>query len=244
MTPAGSAVDIAEAQAEFDSFAANYEELHARSIRLTGEEPEYFAAYKASYIAREQASGRCHLLDYGCGIGMLSRQLKFRLPQASIDGFDPSRESLDRVSRSLLVQGIFTSNPSLLGSHYDVIVMANVLHHVTPAERHGVISQATSRLARNGKLVIFEHNPANPLTRWAVAQCAFDEDAVLLWPHETSRRLRAAGLRILTCDYIVFLPRWLALLRCFEPWLRWCPLGAQYVVVAAKAPQIRDGCAI
>ncbi len=234
MTPRGADVSTPGAASQFESFAANYEALHARSIKLTGEEPEYFAAYKASYIARKLGSGRRSVLDYGCGIGMLSRQLKCRLPHARIDGFDPSQESLDRVDSSLRDQGVFTSNPGLLGRDYEVIVMANVLHHVTPAERGGLISEVVSRLARSGKLVIFEHNPANPLTRWAVAQCAFDEDAVLLWPRETTRRLRAARLRILKRDYIVFFPRWLGALRPLEPLLRWCPLGAQYAIVGAR----------
>jgi 2-polyprenyl-3-methyl-5-hydroxy-6-metoxy-1,4-benzoquinol methylase len=230
MTVTGSDIGKLKACAEFDSFAASYKRLHAQSIRLTGEEPEYFAAYKASYIARKLASGPCRVLDYGCGIGMLSRQLKLRLPHAQVDGFDPSQESLGRVDRSLLAEGVFTSDLCRLGHNYDVIVMANVLHHVSPAERDHVISDAASRLASTGKLIIFEHNPANPLTRWAVAQCAFDEDAVLLWPREASRRMRAAGLRTLTRDYVVFFPHWLRSFRPLEWLLYWCPAGAQYVL--------------
>ncbi len=114
MTPTRTDVGTPGARTRFDSFAASYEELHALSIKLTGEEPEYFAAYKASYIARKVASGRCRLLDCGCGIGMLSRQLKLHLAQARIDGCDPSQEILDRVDQALLAQGIFTANPILL----------------------------------------------------------------------------------------------------------------------------------
>jgi 2-polyprenyl-3-methyl-5-hydroxy-6-metoxy-1,4-benzoquinol methylase len=234
MTVTKSHIGNLQARVEFDSFAASYEKLHAHSIRLTGEEPEYFAAYKASYIASKLASGPCRVLDYGCGIGMLSRQLKLRLPQAQVDGFDPSQESLGRVDPSLLAEGVFTSDLCRLGYDYDIIVMANVLHHVSPSERDNVISDGASRLASTGKLIIFEHNPANPLTRWAVAQCAFDEDAVLLWPREASRRMRAAGLRTLTRDYTVFFPHWLRALRPLEWLLNWCPAGAQYVVTGTN----------
>ena len=36
---------------EFDAVASNYRELVDESIQMTGENSEYFAAYKASYIA-------------------------------------------------------------------------------------------------------------------------------------------------------------------------------------------------
>ena len=221
-------------QAKFDSFAAKYEEIHAHNIKLTGEAPEYFAAYKASYIARSLPSAPCRVLDYGCGIGTLSRHLKRRIARIQIDGFDPSEESLAHVDPDLLAQGTFTSDPRSLALSYDLIVMANVLHHVTPAERQKLISEVCTRLAAGGKLVIFEHNPANPLTRWAVAHCAFDGDAILLWPGEVGQYVVRAGLQTQR-DYIVFFPRWLSSFRRIEPLLRWCPLGAQYAATGTRA---------
>ena len=159
---------------------------------------------------------------------------KRRMPGAQIDGLDVSQESLDRADQALLSQGVFTSHLSKLGRDYEVVVIANVLHHVKPGERQNLISEAGSRLARGGRLVIFEHNPANPLTRWAVDHCPFDEDAILLPPRETTRYVQGARLRLLTRDYIVFFPRWLAPFRPLEARLRWCPLGAQYAVVGAS----------
>lgn len=233
MNPGPTQNPVTVARVEFDSFAAEYEALHARSIRLTGEKPEYFAAYKASYIVRLLPSGPCHLLDYGCGIGTLSRHLKGKRVEIQVDGFDPSRESLAQIGPDLLNQGLFTSDPKSLSSRYDMIIIANVMHHVKPTQRQDLVAAVSARLASGGKLVVFEHNPANPLTRWAVRHCAFDGDAVLLWPDETARYMSHAGLRN-NRDYIVFFPRWLAPLRRFEPKLRWCPLGAQYAVTGTK----------
>ena len=39
-------------EAEFDEYAERYEALHAASIAITGEGPEYFAEYKIRDIAR------------------------------------------------------------------------------------------------------------------------------------------------------------------------------------------------
>lgn len=221
--------------AEFDGFATNYKELVSDSVRISGESSDYFAAYKAAYVASRVAppsDGR--LLDYGCGVGLLSRHLKNCLTEMQIDGFDVSQDSVKRVEENLLHQGTFTSNPNCLGHAYDVIVLSNVLHHVRPHERRHLIVDAGSRLADGGKLVIFEHNPINPLTRWAVSQCPFDEEAILLPNRETRGYLQQSRLRVMWRDFIVFFPRWLRWFRPLEPSLHWCHLGAQYVVVAGK----------
>ncbi len=219
--------------AEFDEYATNYKQVVAESIRITGESSEYFAAYKADYIARKIAPRPgTKLLDYGCGIGLLSAQIRKRLPQVRVDGFDVSKSSLGQVEPALLSQGTFTTDQSELHPHYDVIVLANVLHHVSPTERDSLLKQVSSRLARNGRIVVFEHNPLNPLTRHAVSQCPFDEGVQLLPVRETRGYFRE-GFEGVTRDYVVFFPRWLAWLRPLEGFLSWCPLGAQYAVVAS-----------
>ena len=63
-------------------------------------------------------------------------------------------------------------------------------------------------MTRPGGLVaIFEHNPLNPLTRKAVRDCPFDEDAVLLSRGEARRRLAEAGLAEVEAPFIIFFPR-------------------------------------
>jgi SAM-dependent methyltransferase len=221
--------------AEFDNVGANYRTLVDRSVRLTGESSDYFAAHKAEYIARQLAPpAGSKILDYGCGVGLLSRHLQKRLNNVQIDGFDPSQESLREVGPELLRQGTFTSKLARVGHDFGLIVLANVLHHVKPNERAALVREAGSRLAEGGRVVIFEHNPLNPLTRWAVAQCPFDEGVELLPVRETRRHVEWSGLKTLRRDYVVFFPRALSRLRFLEPSLTWCPLGAQYVVVAGK----------
>ena len=83
--------------------------------------------------------------------------------------------------------------------------------------------------------MFFEHNPFNPLTRWVVAHCEFDDDAVLLWPRESAGYLAAAGLSDPRRDYMLFFPKALSALRGLEASLRWCPLGAQYAFSACRS---------
>jgi 2-polyprenyl-3-methyl-5-hydroxy-6-metoxy-1,4-benzoquinol methylase len=223
---------------EFDVVASNYEQLVDGSVGITGENSDYFAAYKARYVATrvaDSSDGACaKILDYGCGVGLLSGHLKRCLPHKQVDGFDVSERSLSRIDPALRSQGVFTSRLADVGQDYGIIILANVLHHVKPNERRAVISEAASHLATGGKLVIFEHNPLNPLTRWAVAHCPFDEGVVLL-PSSEVGSLLAPGLEFLRRDYIVFFPKWLSGLRVFERFLNWCPAGAQHVTIARRA---------
>jgi 2-polyprenyl-3-methyl-5-hydroxy-6-metoxy-1,4-benzoquinol methylase len=219
----------------FDQFADTYQRVHTQNVRLTGEPSEYFAQYKAQYIARQMgARFSGSILDYGCGVGMLSTHLKEALPLASVDGYDISAPSIAKVSPAVRSQGLFTSSWREISCHYDLIVIANVMHHVPPNERQEVVARLYDRLSSNGKLILVEHNPMNPLTRWAVANCAFDDDAILLPLREATGYFLRVGLNVLRRDYIVFFPRVLAWFRPLEPNLSWCLAGAQYVLIAQR----------
>jgi 2-polyprenyl-3-methyl-5-hydroxy-6-metoxy-1,4-benzoquinol methylase len=219
----------------FDQFATDYKQLLDKNVALSGEGSEYFAEYKARYLARRLSPNfNGKVLDFGCGVGLLSRSLKKHLPATKLDGYDVSCASLSCIERELTSEGTFTSDFARLRNDYDLIVVANVLHHVPVAERKTTIHALADRLAAGGQFAVFEHNPVNPATRWAVGQCAFDKDAVLLPMREAVAYLETAKVRIARRDYIVFMPRALAWFRKFEPWLAPVPLGAQYVLLGEK----------
>jgi 2-polyprenyl-3-methyl-5-hydroxy-6-metoxy-1,4-benzoquinol methylase len=220
---------------EFDAVASTYQDLITASVRISGESADYFAVYKARYLKRILAGLKIQrILDHGCGVGSLAKHLHKQFPSARIDGYDPSRESLRRVEDSLHQQGTFVSCLQEVAAGYDLIVLANVLHHVKPDVRKTLLAEVLSRLAPDGRLAVFEHNPYNPLTQWAASQCEFDSDAILLSGKEAVVRLRECGFTILRRDYVVFFPRPLAFLRFLEPSLKWCPAGAQYAVLAER----------
>ena len=220
---------------EFDQYSGNYRELLDRSVRISGETGEYFAAYKARYVAAHVAPRPdCRLLDYGCGTGLVASQLRKVLPAAKVDGYDVSRESLAQVAPELRAQGAFVTSTSELTPGYDVVMMANVLHHILPAERHEHIGAVKGMLTAAGRLIIFEHNPLNPLTRQAVASCPVDENAILLPAYETMDYLRRSCFEDISLSYIVFFPHVLRWLRPLEGALEWCPLGAQYAVCGIR----------
>jgi 2-polyprenyl-3-methyl-5-hydroxy-6-metoxy-1,4-benzoquinol methylase len=220
---------------QFDQFAGNYREVLDQAVAASGEGSAYFAEYKARYLARVlPKTSFARVLDYGCGVGLLSGFLQRHLQPAQLDGFDVSHDSIAAVDSSLKQRGTFSCDQHQLRSDYTLIVIANVLHHVDPHERASVVRNLSSRLTTGGTLAIFEHNPANPITRRTVDQCPFDEDVVLLSLAETLQLIQTTKLKRIRRDYIVFMPHALAGLRFLEPSLAWLPLGAQYAVLGEK----------
>lgn len=220
---------------EFDKFARHYESIHDENVKISGEGSIYFTQYKARYLASQLSpnfSGK--ILDYGCGIGRLLVFVRDFFPNATLSGFDPSRESLQEAAKSLPSNVVLTDSISKLDGDYDVILLANVLHHVEPPQRAALIAELSGRLKKGGRIYFFEHNPLNPVTRWVVSQCEFDHDAVLLYPGEIQRYLKIPMMSAPARDYVMFFPKFLAWLRPIENSLRWLPLGAQYVVQAEK----------
>lgn len=215
----------------FDRFASDYKDVLDGSVGSAA----YFADGKAQWIARLVGSGfDGSILDFGCGIGLLAEALARHLPNASLTGYDVSADSLAAAPEALRRRVTFTSDPAELGQQYAVAVVSNVLHHIAVADRDRTLGDLARRLAPGGTLLVFEHNPANPLTRLVVARCPFDDDAILLWPAEANARLRRAGLRVRPCSYVAFFPKPLARLRGLEARLGWCPLGAQYVAAGVR----------
>jgi 2-polyprenyl-3-methyl-5-hydroxy-6-metoxy-1,4-benzoquinol methylase len=220
--------------AEFDQFANEYKRILDQSTAIAGESSEYFTNYKADFVARLLARRPAKVLDFGCGVGTLSSALSQRLRESVIDGYDVSKDSLAQVEPALRQKGLFTSDLAELGSDYSLIVISNVMHHIPVNERQETIKRLSGCLAPSGEILVFEHNPINPLTRLVVSRCVFDENAVLLPPREVKKYFRAAGLDVVRRDYIVFFPKPLAILRPMEPMLGWCPAGAQYALRGAR----------
>lgn len=219
-------------EAEFDTYAGSYADMHASSVKASGEDPEYFAVYKQLFLTRLLGDEARPVLDFGCGIGNLTQHLVRSFGE--VHGFDPSKKSVD-VARTRAEKATFFDDKATLPKDtYGAIVLANVLHHVPRSARKGLVAELVPLLARGGKLIVFEHNPLNPVTVKAVRDCPFDEGVELLYPWEVQGLLDDAGLVERKLDYIVFFPRPLAKLRPLEPMLRGLPLGAQVAAWATR----------
>ncbi len=234
-------------KAEFDEYAERYEALHAASIAITGESPEYFAEYKIRDIARavgrrataEKGAGRAlQICDFGAGVGGSVPFVHRHLPGAELTCLDVSRRSLEVAERRYPLMARYVPfdglHLPLSGAQFDIAFAACVFHHIDPAE-HPVLLQELHRILRpGGTLFVFEHNPLNPLAVRAVKSCPFDENARLIRGATMQRRLRAAGFADCALRYRIFFPHALRILRPLEAAMTWLPLGGQYCALARK----------
>lgn len=215
----------------FDTYASTYQNTVDQSITLSGESAEYFAELKAQ-LARSLL-GKCEgsrVLEFGCGIGVLTGLLARQMPAAEVHGFDTSEESI-RLARDTHGTGRFAHGTSRLpydSGSFQAAVAANVFHHIEPQDRPYWMAEIKRIVAPGGQILIFEHNPYNPLTRRAVRLCPFDEGVVLLRPRETKTLLSGAGAAVESQRYYFFFPHLLRWLRPLEGLLGRVPLGAQY----------------
>ena len=222
---------------QFDAIAGDYGSQVEAGMVLKGTSHDYFVRYKLRYIAPLLSGTEApKVLDYGCGVGLLSKAIADSVPSATIHGFDVSGESVAQVDATLR-RGAnrFTSSLDDLDDDYDLALLVTVLHHVPPGERAEVVQNINSRLRPGGVLAVIEHNMANPLTRKSVASCPFDDDAVMLPVSESVALLRGGGFADVRSRYITFWPSQLSFMQFTDGLLGWLPLGAQYMATGRRA---------
>jgi ubiquinone/menaquinone biosynthesis C-methylase UbiE len=226
-------------ESEFDRFAKAYRSTLAENISASGEAPEFFAEYKIADVARHARSAGIvsgNILDFGCGVGNSIPYFRKYFPASNMVGADVSRGSLELAEQQFGSDASFValkdSRIDLPSGTFDILFSACVFHHI-PHEEHEHWLSELRRIARpNALLVIFEHNPWNPLTRHAVNTCEFDVNARLITPFALRATMQRAGWTHTRHEYRIFFPKILAPLRGIEKYFKWLPLGAQHAVIA------------
>jgi SAM-dependent methyltransferase len=223
--------------AEFDRLEGSYEQLVEHSIAFSGRSHDFFLEAKARRLlelARRLLGdpGEVRALDVGCGEGLFDSYLG---ELGGLEGVDVSPPMVEAARVRNPNRSYHVADGTRLPFEHDAFDLSFavcVLHHVEPNEREPFVAELGRVTRPGGLVVVFEHNPWNPLTRLAVARCPFDEDAVLLARRETTRRLRAGGLRPIESSYILFVPWNGRVVSAAERVLAPVPLGAQYYVAA------------
>ena len=215
----------------FDTHSEDYDAVTDASIAFSGIKADFFARAKAYHLLADLRKhfGKTKdlaLLDIGCGIGKYFSLLRDDV--GSIEGVDVSEGSLDTARRhhpdipATLYDGRRLPFPD---NSFDVAYTVCVLHHVPPTYWQGFADEMSRVVRPGGRAYIFEHNPLNPLTRKAVNDCPYDEDAVLLRPRETETLFTGHTSRT---EHILTLPAIGGLPKAIDRMFSKLPLGAQY----------------
>jgi len=218
---------------DFDDYSHAYQELMNTSIWLSGEKNDYFDRYKVNCLTRwvVEKDQAAEILDFGCGIGKLTNIMAQTYPQSTIYGYDVSSKSIELAREKWgHLENLIFGRQLPAAQIYDLITVANVFHHIKWEDRRKMLFRLRTLLKTGGMIVVFEHNPLNPLTVHTVRTCPFDTDAELIRCGQFVKLAVDCGLKVRLKRYIVFFPKFLRFCRVIEAYLGFLPLGAQYMV--------------
>tara|TARA_R100000365_G_C2741042_1_gene69747 strand:- start:1235 stop:1936 length:702 start_codon:yes stop_codon:yes gene_type:complete len=221
---------------EFDAYSNDYDKHVNSALGVPGLTVDYFTKVKANYIKdifrRNFSEIDISVLDLGCGVGNYHPLIKTSVGQ--LTGVDVSSASIDLArSRNPDVSYSCFDGTDLpfAANTFDAIFAICVYHHVPIYDREALTKSALNSLKPGGLLIIFEHNPQNPLTMRVVNRCEFDRDAVLLKSVEAEMLMRDTGFSDVRSKFILTVPSFNSLSRSIDISLGSLGLGAQYYTV-------------
>jgi len=216
----------------FDDFSSDYENKILKSFGNIDSNVSYYHSGKAKIAKRELASSPNKILDFGCGIGSMLKFLKENFNYSKFYAYDESLKSLEHVKIKYPDVNCIHSLDTI--EKFDLIFVSNVIHHVKSSERNDFFKKIYSLLDDNGRLLIYEHNPYNPITLKVVANCEFDIDAELINKKNLIKLCNENDFKLQKSGYIHFFPSKLKFFFNLEKYLKWFFLGAQYFCIFKK----------
>lgn len=228
----------------FDKYAETYSEQIDKSLGRFGAEHDFFTRHKAWLIEEllkrtDRNAASMSLLDVGCGVGKIHGLLKGKLREVA--GADVSAESIRVAAKEYNEFEYRTYDGQHLpyeDKSFDMAMAICVFHHIPPSQWQQVANEMIRVVNDNGLILIIEHNPYNPVTRYIVNTCPIDKDAVLLSPHRLRNLFRTAKTKDIKTRSILNIPPKTESLKRIDMNLGWLLIGAQYYLTATKCEDV------
>ncbi len=217
---------------DFDDFASNYKKHISSSFGKIDNNVSYYHYAKAKIAKNELNYTPRKILDFGCGVGLMIKFLLQNFKESKFYAYDNSIKSLEHIKNTFPDVRCVYSLDTI--EKFDLIFVSNVIHHVKHEDRNDFLKKIYGLLSDEGRLLIYEHNPYNPITLKVVANCEFDADAELINKNDLIELCENNNFRLKNSGYIHFFPSKLRFLFGFEKYMKWLFLGAQYFSIFEK----------
>jgi len=221
----------------FQDFAGSYDELLHDPLRdRFADGSEFFIRQKCRNVERRLArlarGRRLRVLDAGCGLGTA---LTCFGSDVRVFGSDTSQPML----RAAVKRGPVTVQEPLrlpfADDTFDAVYAFCIYHHIADADHVPHLRELRRVVAPGGEVMVFEHNPYNPITARIFARAPIDRGCHMIAPGTLRATFGAAGFDAVSHGYLLFVPERLEpLLGFLERALAWLPLGGQYFVAGRK----------
>jgi ADP-heptose:LPS heptosyltransferase/ubiquinone/menaquinone biosynthesis C-methylase UbiE len=100
-------------------------------------------------LARAKALSPC-ILDYGCGVGRLAKEIITQDDDCFIVGVDASKEMMKQASDYVNSDSFFTQSPQELNRKFDLVYCVYVLQHVPSIEIREILQRIYHHLKDDG----------------------------------------------------------------------------------------------
>jgi SAM-dependent methyltransferase len=221
---------------DFNKTKKTYKSIIEDSIAFTGKDHSFFNDLKIRYISDivnlELATLiKPKLLDVGCGHGYIHSKLSKN--GFDVVGIDVASEVLQIAKKMNPTVPYFPFDGHSIPfkkNTFDIVTLVCVMHHISPSKWSKFLIEIRRVLTPGGLIIVIEHNPFNPLTRYLVSKNEIDNDAVLISSFNLKRLLKKAKFRNVDTKNVLFTPFASWIFRMLDKFLFWCPLGGQYCV--------------
>lgn len=222
---------------DFNEKKETYRQIVENSVAFAGQDLDFYTRVKADAIGRvlsQHGFNQPKLLDVGCGHGFIHPLLTGL--GCKVVGVETASEVLPLAKHANPdIEYIAYDGRTLpfAARSFDIVLAICVMHHVPPRQWQEFLREACRVLRPGGRVIIFEHNPLNPLTRLVVSRNVIDADATLLHHRDLAAMLKSSGFDQVQSRFILFTPFSQPIVRRAERFLEKVPLGAQYFITGS-----------
>ena len=226
---------------DFNQAKNSYRASIDHSVAFTGADHAFFIAEKGRCLlklaARHCPGAPVRILDVGCGHGFAHPMLTEA--GHAVTGVEIAEEVLCLARAANPGVAYLPYDGKILpfpDASFDIVTAMCVVHHVPVPQWSAFLAELRRTLRPGGLMVIFEHNPLNPVVHYLFKYGfgGMDEGATMVGRRRLESLIAGAGCSQVRSAYILFTPFAGRFFRWLDRVLAWLPLGAQYMTSARR----------